>query len=54
MNVELFRSLALVVWLAGSAILLGCLLGLWIQRVSRNEAQFRRKPKWKGRSKNHE
>jgi hypothetical protein len=51
MNIELFRSLVLVVWLTGSAILLGCLLGSWIQHVSRNEAQFRRKPKWTGRSK---
>lgn len=39
MTVELFRSLRLVVFLAGSTILLECLLGLWTQDMGRNEAQ---------------
>ncbi len=38
MTVELLRNLRLLVLRAGSTILLACLLGLWIQHVSRNEA----------------
>src|SRR6266542_1804719 len=47
MNIELFRSLRLVVLPPGITVLFGCLPRLWIQHERRNEVRFRRKPKWK-------